>query len=169
MIWNGIRIKVGFRNAYKSMAPILQREFTMSWTIKKAILVPYDFSEHSHAAVDKALELTDDKTLVHVVHVLPPPLVPGSFPIEDVDDEARINYAQKLMAGEFQDSSYAGVVREVLVGDPGTVCAERAEALQADLIVLPSHGRSGISRLLLGSVTERIVRLATRPVLVLKI
>jgi len=141
----------------------------MSWTIKKAILVPYDFSEHSHAAVDKAMEMTDDKTLIHVVHVLPPPLVPGTFPIDEVDDEARINYAQKLMAGEFQDSSYAGVVREVLVGDPGTVCAERAEALQADLIVLPSHGRSGISRLLLGSVTERIVRLATRPVLVLKI
>ncbi len=141
----------------------------MSWTIKKAILVPYDFSEHSHAAVDKALELTDDKTLIHVVHVLPPPLVPGSFPIEEVDDEARINYAKKLMAGEFQDSSYASVVREVLVGDPGTVCAERAEALHADLVVLPSHGRSGISRLLLGSVTERIVRLATCPVLVLKI
>ena len=64
---------------------------------------------------------------------------------------------------------YAGVVREVLVGDPGTVCADRAESLKADLIVLPSHGRSGISRLLLGSVTERIVRLATRPVLVLKL
>lgn len=141
----------------------------MSWTIKKPILVPYDFSEHSHAAVDKALELTGDRTLVHVLHVLPPPLLPETFPPEAVDDEARIHHAEKLMAGEFQDSSYSGVVREVLVGDPGTVCADRAESLQADLIVLPSHGRSGISRLLLGSVTERIVRLATRPVLVLKI
>ncbi len=141
----------------------------MSWTIKKSILVPFDFSEHSHAAINKALELTDDKTLVHVLHVLPYPLLPTSFPAEEIDDQARIEYAEKLLTGEFQDSRYAGVVREVLVGDPGTVCADRAESLKADLIVLPSHGRSGISRLLLGSVTERIVRLATRPVLVLKI
>lgn len=141
----------------------------MSWTIKKAILVPYDFTEHSHAAVDKALEISDDKTLVHVLHVLPCALLPTSFPAEEIDDHARIEYAEKLLAGEFQDPIYAGVVREVRVGDPGTICADRAESLQADLIVLPSHGRSGISRLLLGSVTERIVRLATRPVLVLKI
>ncbi len=143
----------------------------MSWTIKKAILVPYDFSQHSHTAVDKAIELADSRSLIHVLHVLPTfvPLAPAGFPIEAADDQARIEYAEKLLAGEFQDPHYAGVVREVLVGDPGTVCADRAESLKADLIVLPSHGRSGISRLLLGSVTERIVRLATRPVLVLKL
>ena len=143
----------------------------MSWTIKKAILVPYDFSQHSHAAVDKAIELADSRGLIHVLHVLPTfvRLTPAGFPIEADDDQARIEYAEKLLAGEFQDPHYAQVVREVLVGDPGTVCADRAESLKADLIVLPSHGRSGISRLLLGSVTERIVRLATRPVLVLKL
>ena len=143
----------------------------MAWTIKKPILVPFDFSKHSHAAVDKALEMTDDKTLIHVLHVLPTfiALAPGGFPIEAVDDQVRIDYARKLLEGEFQDTCYAGVVREVLVGDPGTVCSERAETLDAELIVLPSHGRSGLSRLLLGSVTERIVRLAGRPVLVLKL
>ena len=61
------------------------------------------------------------------------------------------------------------MIREVLVGDPGTVCADRAASLKAELIVIPSHGRSGVSRLLLGSVTERIVRLAPCPVLVLKL
>ena len=143
----------------------------MSWTIHNAILVPYDFSEHSHEAVEKAIELVGDPSQIHILHVLPTfnVLAPAGFPIEADDDQARIEYAQKLLAGEFQDSSYAGVVREVLVGDPGTVCAERAESLKADLIVIPSHGRSLVSRLLLGSVTERIVRLATCPVLVLKL
>jgi nucleotide-binding universal stress UspA family protein len=141
----------------------------MSWTIKKPILVPYDFSEHSHKAVDKALELAGNSTLVHVLHVLPYPLLPKSFPAEEIDDQVRIDYAAKLLAGEFQDAHYKGVLREVLVGDPGTVCSDRAEAMKADLIVLPSHGRSGVSRLLLGSVTERIVRLAKCPVLVLKV
>ena len=143
----------------------------MAWIIKKPILVPFDFSKHSHAAVDKAMELTDDKTLIHVLNVLPTfiALSPSGLPVDGVDDQVRIDYARKLLEGEFQDACYEGVVREVLVGDPGTVCAERADTLNAELIVLPSHGRSGLSRLLLGSVTERIVRLASRPVLVLKL
>ncbi len=117
------------------------------------------------------MELTDDKTLIHVLNVLPTfiALSPSGLPVDGVDDQVRIDYARKLLEGEFQDACYAGVVREVLVGDPGTVCAERADTLNAELIVLPSHGRSGLSRLLLGSVTERIVRLASRPVLVLKL
>ena len=143
----------------------------MSWNIEHAILVPYDFSEHSHSAVEKAIQLAGNPSQVHILHVLHTilALAPGGFPMEAVDDGPRIAYVQKLMAGEFQDARYAGVIREVLIGDPGTVCVERAESLGADLIVIPSHGRSGVSRLLLGSVTERIVRLAACPVLVLKL
>ena len=143
----------------------------MSWTIQRAILVPYDFSQHSHTAVEKAIALAKDPSQVHILHVLPSfvTLAPAGFPIESVDDGPRVEYAKKLMAGEFQDAMYAGVTQEVLIGDPGTICADRAHSLNAELIVLPSHGRSGVSRLLLGSVTERIVRLATCPVLVLKL
>lgn len=145
----------------------------MSWTIHNTILVPYDFSEHSHSAVEKAMELVTDPSQIHILHVLPPflALPPHGFLIDekDIDDHVRIDYAQKLLAGDFQDPLYSGMNREVLVGDPGTVCADRAASLNADLIVIPSHGRSGVSRLLLGSVTERIVRLATCPVLVLKL
>ena len=142
----------------------------MSWTIQNIILVPYDFSEHSHLAVEKALELATDPSQIYILHVLPPSttLRPEGFQVDD-SEAIRIEYAQKLLAGDFQDPLYAGMFREVLVGDPGTVCADRATSLNADLIVIPSHGRSGVSRLLLGSVTERIVRLATCPVLVLKL
>ncbi|MFO0180245.1 MAG: universal stress protein, partial [bacterium] len=147
------------------------KEKIMTWTIEKKILVPFDFSEPSHAAMDKAIEIASHPSLVHVLHVLPPfvPLAPEGIPIEWSDDRLRMEQAEKHLKKELDDPRYEGVVCEVLIGDPGTECADRAEVLDAGLIVLPSHGKSGLTRLLLGSVTERIVRLAKRPVLVLKI
>jgi nucleotide-binding universal stress UspA family protein len=143
----------------------------MAWIVRKPILVPYDFSSHSRVAVDKALSMAESPAGIHVLHVLPTfiPLAPEGFPVEAIDDQVRLEYAQKSLDEEFADSRYTGIAKEVLIGDPGSVCADRAETIDADLIVLPSHGRSGVTRLLLGSVTERIVRLSKRPVLVLKI
>ncbi|MEQ1828475.1 MAG: universal stress protein [Pirellula sp.] len=143
----------------------------MTWTVKKPILVPFDFSEHSHVAVDKALELADDNSRVHILHVMPPyvPMAPEGFPIEPVDEQFRIESAIATMDKEFSDPRYAGTVREALIGDPGTECADRAAKLGVDLVIIASHGRSGITRLLLGSVAERILRLAKCPVLVMKI
>ena len=143
----------------------------MAWSTREPVLVPFDFSSHSRVAVDKALEIAESPSQVHVLHVLPTfiPLAPEGFPVEAIDDRVRLEYTQQSLDEEFADGKYAGIVREVLIGDPGTVCAERAEALGAGLIVLPSHGRSGLSRILLGSVAERVIRLAKSPVLVLKI
>jgi nucleotide-binding universal stress UspA family protein len=56
----------------------------------------------------------------------------------------------------------------VRFGDPGREIAAHAEELHAELIVMPSHGRTGLSRLFIGSVAERVVRLAHCPVLILK-
>jgi nucleotide-binding universal stress UspA family protein len=145
----------------------------MSWTIYKTILVPYDFSEHSHSAVEKAMQLVADRSQIHILHVLPPFHASPTHGLlvddEAVNNKARIEYAQKLLAGDFQDPLYSRMIQEVLIGDPGTICVDRAASLEAELIVIPSHGRSGVSRLLLGSVTERIVRLAACPVLVMKL
>lgn len=143
----------------------------MAWTVKKPILVPYDFSSHSRLAVEKALELAESPSLIHILHVLPTfvPLAPEGFPVEAIDDRVRLEAAQQSLNEEFADSRFASIPREVLIGDPGMVCVDRAEAIEAELIIVPSHGRSGFSRLLLGSVAERIVRLAKCPVLILKI
>lgn len=143
----------------------------MAWTLRESVLVPFDFSSHSRVAVDKALEIAESPSLVHILHVLPTfiPLAPEGFPVEAIDDRVRFEYTQKSLDEEFADTKYSGIAREVLIGDPGTVCAERAEAIAAGLIIVPSHGRSGLSRMLLGSVAERIIRLAKCPVLVLKI
>ncbi len=143
----------------------------MAWTVRQPILVPFDFSAHSRVAVDKALELAESPSQIHILHVLPTfiPLAPEGFPVEAIDDRVRLEYTQKSLDEEFADAKYSGAVREVLIGDPGTVCAERADAIAAGLVVVPSHGRSGFTRMLLGSTAERIVRLAKCPVLVLKI
>jgi nucleotide-binding universal stress UspA family protein len=143
----------------------------MAWSVREPILVPFDFSTHSRVAVDKALEIADSPSQIHVLHVLPTfvPLAPEGFPVEAIDDRVRLEYTQKSLEEEFADSKYAGIAREVLIGDPGTICVERAEAINAGLLVVPSHGRSGITRMLLGSVAERIIRLAKCPILVIKI
>ena len=67
-----------------------------------------------------------------------------------------------------QGQLLSSVNLEIEFGDAGYRIADHAKQLNADLIVMPSHGRSGITRLLIGSVAERVVRLAHCPVLVLR-
>ncbi len=142
----------------------------MGWTAKHCIVVPYDFSDHSHKAIDLALEMVDSPEHVHVVHVLPfmVPAEPGVV-WGLVDDVARMKHALEALDKELVSDQYSKVAREVLIGDPGVVVTDRANELNADLIILPSHGRTGLTRLLLGSVAERVVRLAQCPVLVFKL
>lgn len=142
----------------------------MAWSAKHCIVVPFDFSDHSHKAIDLALEMVDTPEHVHVVHVLPfmIPADPGVV-WGIVDDSERMKHALDALDQELNTERYSKMAREVLLGDPGSVVADRANELKADLLILPSHGRTGFSRLLLGSVAERVVRLAECPVLVLKL
>ena len=57
---------------------------------------------------------------------------------------------------------------KLLVGDPATAIVETAEKEDADMIVLGTHGRTGLTRLLMGSVAEAVVRRANCPVLTIK-
>jgi nucleotide-binding universal stress UspA family protein len=104
---------------------------------------------------------------LHVVHVLPELLAaePGVI-WASIDDTSRIEHAREAMEKRLVD--FQGVDLRVGIGDPGQVITHLATELQADLIVIPSHGRTGVKRLLLGSVAERVVRLAHCPVLVLR-
>ncbi|MFN9916786.1 MAG: universal stress protein, partial [Pirellulaceae bacterium] len=71
----------------------------MALSVREPILVPFDFSAHSRTAVDKALEIADSPTQIHVLHVLPTfvPLAPEGFPVEAIDDRVRLEYTQKSM------------------------------------------------------------------------
>ncbi len=131
---------------------------------RKNVVVPVDFSDESMEALNQALAMVDDPAHVRVVNVLselspddPSPLWGASHRIEE---------GEKKLAEWTTD--FKNISSIVLVGDPGYEITDYAKRVGADLIVLSSHGRTGLKRLLLGSVAERVVRLADCPVLVLR-
>jgi len=72
------------------------------------------------------------------------------------------------MESLFAEQQIEGVQINVSIGNPSRMIADLAEEIEAGLIVIPSHGYSGVRRWFLGSVAERVVQLAACPVLVLK-
>jgi nucleotide-binding universal stress UspA family protein len=141
----------------------------VNWPPNNLVVVPVDFSEMSKEALDAALEITRDPGKVRVIHVLGElsPVEPAMLP-EPVDDARRSRHAKQLLAEWMEGDKYRGVGFDVVIGDPGHEIAHYADELGADLIVMPSHGRRGIARMLIGSVAERTLRLAHCPVLVLR-
>lgn len=139
----------------------------MVWLPKKCVVVPVDFSDASFDAVETARQLVEDSSHLFVIHVLPELTVTEPGVIWDtVDDDHRIRHAKEAIQERL---AHHGDVRVlVVVGDPGHEITDLAQQESADLIVMPSHGRRGIERLLLGSVAERVLRLSHCPVLVLK-
>ncbi len=142
----------------------------MSWTAKKrSVLVPFDFSEASKEALQVAGTFVDDPSHVSVLHVVAPPLpttpgiVWGSFDEEDLKARAFESLRQAL-----SDAGCGGFEGHVAVGRAADEIVELARGEGTELIVIPSHSRRGVERLLLGSVSERVVRMAPCPVLVLR-
>lgn len=133
------------------------------------VVVPVDMSVESLAAVDVALEIADSPSRVHVLRVLHEPH--SSYPdalCEAIDHAKWRNAAIEELKASFADEKYAELKLYAEFGDPGHRIAEHADAIRAQLIVMPSHGRRGIKRLLVGSVAERVTRLSHCPVLVLR-
>lgn len=141
----------------------------MGWPIVDTVVVPVDFSDESLAAIDTALQIRGSAKGLHVLHVLRElsPLEPGEM-WETVNEQTRTKHAEHKLRETLSNPAYQEVTIEILFGDPGHAIARRAQELEADMIVLPSHGRTGLSHLLIGSVAERVVRLAHCPVLVLR-
>jgi nucleotide-binding universal stress UspA family protein len=147
----------------------MQKEANVSWLPKQKVIVPVDFSDDSLAAIATALQLVADPSHVTVVHVLPE--VSTLEPTEGwqpIDPPSRVRRVTGALRERLNEAGYAAVRLDVQVGDPGHEIADLAAREHAELIVLPSHGRTGLRRLLIGSVAERVVRLAHCPVLVLR-
>ena len=137
---------------------------------RQKVIVPFDFSDESIHAVKVAEELAGDEQEIHVIHVVPdldaatyPGVIGSPF-----DDERRTREAKQKMVEVLCDVATDAVSLEVRVGDPGHAIVDFAQQIGAGLIVIPSHGRSGISRVLIGSVAERVTRHVHCPVLVLR-
>jgi nucleotide-binding universal stress UspA family protein len=85
---------------------------------------------------------------------------------QTVKEEDRIRQVQETFQQRFPQPPYRDVHFQVLVGNPSLKIIDYAKIEQIDLIVMASHGRTGLARFLLGSVTEKVVRTAPCPVLV---
>lgn len=141
----------------------------MSWLPKSKVLVPTDFSEPSIEAIRTALELVEHGADVHVLHVLEPMehTSPGVV-FGDFDSESRKARAVNTLDEFLNRHELAGLTCGVQIGNPGLKIAEYAADHGIELIVMPSHGHHGLKRILLGSVTERALRHAECPVLVMR-
>jgi len=141
----------------------------MAYFPKRAVLVPIDFSAESLAAIDVGRHLVDQPEHLHVVHVLIDiaPLEAGEV-WGVVDPQARTEQVEMALREKLAAPQYRGIQTAVLLGEAAHGIANYAQEKGIELIVIPSHGRTGITRLLIGSVAERVVRLAHCPVLVLR-
>jgi nucleotide-binding universal stress UspA family protein len=139
------------------------------------ILVPTDFSECANLAVDYGAAVAEqfqaDLLLLNVVDdyfVLTPE---GQLMLPDRNEYLRDLQAlahQELAKLPAHCTSTSRVARHTVVGRPHEVIVRFAKEQQIDLIVIGSHGRRGLSHLLLGSVAERVVRIAGCPVLTVR-
>jgi nucleotide-binding universal stress UspA family protein len=140
----------------------------MSWLTKQSVVVPVDFSEDSLQAVAVGLEFLTDPSRLHVIHVVRPWGATDPEVMETIPDKDRLNKAQSHLDEQLSALGHTQVSSIVVIGNPGLEITRYAEKVEADLIVMPSHGRTGLSRLALGSVAERVARMAHCPILILR-
>lgn len=142
----------------------------------KRILVPTDFSEHSMNALKYGCALAEkfDSDL-HLLHVLQDLVAmvpePGlAFPPPG-DYMQELQASAKAALDKLPDESWphgGTVLREVRNGPPFVEIIRYAKEQEVDLIVVGTHGRSGLAHMLLGSVAEKIIRKSPCPVLAVR-
>ncbi len=141
----------------------------------RSILVPVDFSEHSDRAVAHAGALAERTGAeLHALHVVPEMAFPDPYFAEAARDRAVEKSAREGVPDALRRN-----LREVLggevearthleVGPPASTIVRVAAEQGVDQVVISSHGRTGLERMLLGSVAEGVVRRAPCPVLTVK-
>ncbi len=140
----------------------------------KTIICPTDFSEASYRALEYALRFArlSNGTLV-IPHILHEP-ISNEFQFEDQEVAVPFEDVSKQAADNLEVlrqeklESYPHCVLLVEEGDPTSEILNIAQRYKADMIVIATHGRSGIQHLLMGSVAEKIIRHAPCPAFVVR-
>lgn len=141
------------------------------------ILWPTDLSELSLRAGKYALGLCKHFSAeLHMLHIIPPPLnpdvtlfLPTEVPVQISEPELRGAAQRSLRAiVDKHLENYAPVVLDVRFGNPWPTICDYANNNEIDLLVISTHGRTGLGHAIIGSTAERIVQHAPCPVLVTK-
>ena len=142
----------------------------------RRILHPTDFSKASSAAYKRAVDMAKgNRAELLLVHVLPPavPMMADGYVspqvYEDMANATRA-YGQKHLTALVRKAKQAGVrVKSLLLeGIPHESIARAARSKKADLLVIGTHGRTGLAKLFLGSVASRVLAVAPCPVLTVR-
>ncbi|HWC04580.1 MAG TPA: universal stress protein [Methylomirabilota bacterium] len=142
----------------------------------RRILHATDLSRASRPALVKAIALArQNRARLLIAYALPPLVVPTGADLvspgtyEAIDRSTR-EHARKRIAALVQRAKQAGARATGLLldGSPDEQVPRAARRHRADLIVIGTHGRTGLSKVLLGSVAERLVRVAPSPVLTIR-
>jgi nucleotide-binding universal stress UspA family protein len=140
------------------------------------ILCPTDFSEASYQSLKNANELAGclSAEIILLYVVSPLPRIPGSTSptgfhvpavLEEIENSAK-NQISKMKHNYISSNiKFEGIV---VIGDPPDEIVKYASHNKVDLIVMSTHGLSGWKRLVSGSVTEKVVRMADCPVLTIR-
>ncbi|MBZ8179613.1 MAG: universal stress protein [Oscillatoria sp. PMC 1051.18] len=141
----------------------------MSLITTNRVLVPIDFSTESWQALAETRDFVNDSANIYVIHVLPHlnPADPG-VAWNTVNDRTRKQNVEKNLLEQLSAPKYQGINYYVAIGDPSSQIIDYAKNENIELIVIPSHGYTGLKRFFLGSVAEKVVRFSHCPVLVLR-
>jgi nucleotide-binding universal stress UspA family protein len=140
----------------------------------KHILAPSDFSHHSESAIKSAFELAEQfGATLHLVHVLaepvsaiaPEPMIVASQPPEYYQESEKACLEALQKVSDTHNSGKVTIQKAALWGSPVESVLEYAARNPIDLIVISTHGRTGLSHVIMGSVAESIIRNAPCPVL----
>ena len=138
------------------------------------ILVATDFSPASEQAVTYAEALAREfGSRVHLLHVVADPLLAAAwseayaYDLDKLAERMRAD-AERQLAGRAQQISGVVITWEAAVGRPPATIVAVASDVDADLVVMGTHRRSGVTHLFMGSVAERVVRTAPCPVLTVR-
>jgi len=124
----------------------------------------------SKSALKAAVEMVESADQIEVIHITPYPasneygMIWGTLTEPDIQANLEQSFDKEMKANA--DIPQVSFTTEF--GDPGSRIVEFAKRIDAGLIVISSHGHTGLSRLFLGSVAERVVRMSPCPVLVLR-
>ncbi|MEI6692259.1 MAG: universal stress protein [Chlorobium sp.] len=136
------------------------------------ILCPVDFSDASHKAIRYAQEFAGNMgASVYLLNVVEPRPMAVDVSLNYVPFEADLEKAAKEdLEVILEDFRRIGLRAEygVVIGGPADSILEKIETLNVNLVIMGSHGKKGLSRLIMGSVAETVVRKANCPVLIVK-
>ncbi len=132
----------------------------------KNVLVPVDFSESSKKSLEACSKIfaASQPMEFHFLHVWrsPSDYSPNPYPQKELEADLEKLVAGFALEGEHRTHKY------VAVGQPTLEICKYAKERGCDLIVMPTHGRTGLARLLIGSTAEQVIRHAPCPVLSLR-